>query len=319
MTQEELDSLMGLDTREASKAAKTLTLGDSSRHGGKRHLMEVARNVDHFNDGYMHSVKNQGGCGSCWAFAANTALEGTLAKKTDSDPVRISEQQLVDCTYTLDPDNEAFFGKDYKAYGCQGGWMSWAWDFQIDQGNMTDADYPYTSGNTGTETKCAHNYEAIEHYTHSYGQITTNTDDMKRKLMDQPLTVALNASSSAFQFYSSGVVTEADGCSTSLNHAVVLVGYTDDDGDNNDDDDNDDNDNNDNDDDDDNEPTPTSDCVVEKWWHECDNVQSGRRRMNRANENNNYWKVQNSWGTWWGDEGFILIEISGGAGVCGIN
>ena len=129
MTQDELNALMGLDSRQASQASTTLTLGDSSRHGGKRHLMEVAKNVDHFDDGYMHSVKNQGSCGSCWAFAANTALEGTLAKKTNTSPVRISEQQLVDCTYTLDPDNEAQFGKDYKDYGCQGGWMSWAWDF----------------------------------------------------------------------------------------------------------------------------------------------------------------------------------------------
>jgi len=69
------------------------------------HLIDVATNVDHFADGWMHSVKDQGGCGSCWAFAANTALEGTLAKKTESPPVRISEQQLVDCTLTTNPDN----------------------------------------------------------------------------------------------------------------------------------------------------------------------------------------------------------------------
>lgn len=91
--------------------------------------MEVATNVDHYEDGYMHRIKDQGGCGSCWAFAANTALEGTLAKKTDTEPVRISEQQLVDCTLTTNPDNHDRWGKDYYAYGCMGGWMSWAWDF----------------------------------------------------------------------------------------------------------------------------------------------------------------------------------------------
>ena len=149
MTQEELDSLMGLDAREASKAAKTLTLGDSSRHGGKRHLMEVAKNVDHFNDGYMHSVKNQGGCGSCWAFASNSAIEGTMGAKTNSKPERLSEQQLVDCTLTYDPANEAKFGKDYGMGGCNGGFMNGAWSFQHDQGAMLDEDYPYMSGETG--------------------------------------------------------------------------------------------------------------------------------------------------------------------------
>ena len=129
----------------------------------------------------------------------------------------------LDFTNTLNPDNEAQFGKDYKAYGCQSGWMSWAWDFQIDQGNMTEADYSNVSGNTQTEGKCAHNTSNIEHYTHSYGQISTNTNDMKRKLIDQSLIVALNASSSAIQFYSSSVVTEGEGCSNSLNNAVQIL------------------------------------------------------------------------------------------------
>jgi len=66
--------------------------------GGGRRLGHAATTVDHVKDGFMHPVKNQGGCGSCWAFGANTVLEGTIAKKTNSAPVRISEQQLVDCT-----------------------------------------------------------------------------------------------------------------------------------------------------------------------------------------------------------------------------
>lgn len=104
MTRDEYRSLLGVDT-EAANAKKTTLRDAAPRHKGKRHLIDVATNVDHFADGWMHSVKDQGGCGSCWAFAANTALEGTLAKKTESAPVRISEQQLVDCTLTTNPDN----------------------------------------------------------------------------------------------------------------------------------------------------------------------------------------------------------------------
>ena len=104
----------------------------------------------------MGPVKDQGSCGSCWAFAATTALEGTIAIKNQADPVRLSEQQVVDCTLTTNPENEKRFGVDYGANGCQGGWMSYAWDFIRDQGAMTDKDYPYTSGTTREESKCAH-------------------------------------------------------------------------------------------------------------------------------------------------------------------
>jgi len=61
----------------------------------------------------MHTVKDQGNCGSCWAFGANTTLEGTIAKKTNKSPVRLSEQQLVDCTLTTNNQNYIDFGKDY--------------------------------------------------------------------------------------------------------------------------------------------------------------------------------------------------------------
>ena len=96
MTKDEYKKLLGVDT-EAANAKKT-TLSDATPYKGNRHLIDVATKVDHYEDGWMHPIKNQGNCGSCWAFAANTALEGTLAKKTESAPVRISEQQLVDCT-----------------------------------------------------------------------------------------------------------------------------------------------------------------------------------------------------------------------------
>ena len=149
MTLEELNAMMGLDTNLVSENATTLTHGvsDTSRHGG-RQLAEVARNVDHFADGHMYDVKNQGTCGSCWAFASNSAIEGTMGAKTNSKPERISEQQLVDCTFKYDPANKAKFGKDYGMGGCGGGFMTGAWEFQADQGAMLDEDYPYVSGET---------------------------------------------------------------------------------------------------------------------------------------------------------------------------
>jgi hypothetical protein len=58
---------------------------------------------------------------------------------------------------------------------------------------------------------------------------------------------------------------------------------------------------------------------VTKWWHSCRDVEKPKRNLADVNGHTNYWKVQNSWGSRWGDEGFILIEIKDGDGVCGIN
>jgi len=66
----------------------------------------------------MIPVKNQQGCGSCWAFAATSVMEGMQAIATSSPAVRLSEQEAVDCTPA-----------SYGCYGCNGGWMDgyWKW------------------------------------------------------------------------------------------------------------------------------------------------------------------------------------------------
>ena len=97
---------------------RAVSLPQHSAFGGGRLLEDVATTVDHAADGFMVPVKNQGGCGSCWAFAANTAAEGTLAKKTSSSPVHLSEQQMVDCTLAVERGGTAYNGKDYGAWGC---------------------------------------------------------------------------------------------------------------------------------------------------------------------------------------------------------
>ena len=72
------------------------------------------------------------------------------------------------------------------------------------------------------------------------------------------------------------------------------------------------------------EPTPKDEdedgeiCSVTKWWRNCTTPDNGRRLADTQGDEG-YWKVQNSWGTGWGDEGFAKIAITGGSGVCGMN
>jgi C1A family cysteine protease len=78
----------------------------------------------------MNAVRNQGGCGSCWAFAATATFEGRYAIKKGSK-VELSEQQMVDCATAC--------------HGCGGGWSSAALQYvQSAGGQMSRASYPYT-------------------------------------------------------------------------------------------------------------------------------------------------------------------------------
>ena len=140
--------------------------------------------------------------------------------------------------------------------------------------------------------------------------------EMKAVWLKQPVSVSLDAGRAPFQFYRSGVVPADADCGEQLNHAIVGVGFTDDGGSP---------DPNPNPNPDPNpdpnpgpNPAPVGNCKVKKWWHTCEEAPA-RRNLQDASGLNNYWLMQNQWGTGWGDNGFIRIEISGGKGACGMN
>ena len=81
--------------------------------------------------GKVHPVKNQGICGSCWAFAAVLVEESMNAIKDGTSPVRLSEQQCVDCSYSYN--------------GCWGGWMMGCWQESKTNGLRSNATYSYTA------------------------------------------------------------------------------------------------------------------------------------------------------------------------------
>ena len=252
LTAEEKKKLTGW--REDNRLSRTKLY--HQRDGRGRRLIADATTVDHVKDGNMGAVKDQGYCGSCWAFAANTVLEGQVKIKTGVLK-RISEQHLVDCSlHTVTQ-----FNTRYWNYGCNGGWMSEAWKFQKNEGYMHNEDYKYESDTTYTEGACRHNNNKIIGNVTKIGKIdgSGSLEGLKEQVKKGPMTIAIDAGDAVFQNYKSGVIQAGDGCGTGLNHAVVIVGYSSGGSDGGDD----------TDPTPEPEPEPIEECTVFKWWHSC--------------------------------------------------
>jgi cathepsin F len=169
------------------------------------------------DQGVVSDVKDQGSCGSCWAFSTMGNLEGLYALEKGVVKT-FSEQQLVDCD-TLDS-------------GCNGGLMEYSFTWLKDNGGFNlDTDYPYR----GTKQACkSDSSKYVDMKVTGYKKLANgysnwdcvDEDGIKELLYETgPLAVALNAN--PLQTYSSGILDKtAAQCPTSgLNHAVTMVGY----------------------------------------------------------------------------------------------
>ena len=171
--------------------------------------------IDWVAAGRVEAVKNQGSCGSCYAFSANAAIVSAVAIKAGAAPVTLSEQQVVDCSR---PQGNA---------GCGGGWMANVYNYALSAGGLcSDVAYPYTGLDTAACGKAA--CTAVAKIT-SYTNLPANSRAaVESALLARPLAVAITASASSFQLYSSGVYADtrcADSAGGSVNHAVLLVAY----------------------------------------------------------------------------------------------
>jgi len=166
--------------------------------------------IDWTTKGAVTPIKNQGQCGSCWAFSTVMGVEGALAVET-GELLSLSEQNLVSCDHNGDQ-------------GCNGGLMDNAFEFIVTNGGIdTEKDYPYTSG-SGSSGTCKSDAKKVVTITAHTDVPQKDEDALKVAVAQQPVSVAIEADKSVFQLYKSGVLTSKE-CGTTLDHGVGIVGY----------------------------------------------------------------------------------------------
>ncbi|KAK9112682.1 hypothetical protein Scep_020201 [Stephania cephalantha] len=169
---------------------------------------DLPKSVDWREKGAVVGVKDQGSCGSCWAFSTVAAVEG-INKIVTGDLISLSEQELIDCDTSYNQ-------------GCQGGLMDYAFEFIINNGGIdTEDDYPYKTRD-GQCDQFRKNAKVVT--IDSYEDVPVNDEkSLQKAVANQPVSVAIEGGGRAFQLYKSGVFTGR--CGTALDHGVVAVGY----------------------------------------------------------------------------------------------
>ncbi|KAF0715821.1 Aste57867_3190 [Aphanomyces stellatus] len=183
-------------------------------------------------------IRNQGQCGSCWAFSTVGTVEAAHCLGA-GELLDLSEQQIVSCS------------TNGGSMGCSGGWPAAAMDWMKD-GACLESAWPYTSGKSGQTGSCSTQCQKSKL---SVGPTVKVSGEAKlQSALDmQPVSVLVEAGNSVWRNYKSGVVSQCPGARS--DHAVIAVAFDD-----------------------------------------------------------ASFKIKNSWGTSWGDKGYITLKRTGGAG-----
>lgn len=200
---------------------------------------------------YVTQVKQQGGCGSCWAFATTGVIESRSAIKTNK-LYSLSEQELLDCD-TID-------------HACNGGLPQNAFRYVERVGGLCGEQYyPYQQRRSQCRASSCYHVDPIRS---AHEVLPRNNEKaLETAVASGPVAVGIEADQRSFQLYKGGVMTAT--CGGNVDHAVLATGY-------------------------------------------------GRDSQSGLN----FWKVKNSWGSNWGESGYVRLwkdsGRNGGAGQCAI-
>mmetsp|Transcript_51216 Transcript_51216/g.116421 ORF Transcript_51216/g.116421 Transcript_51216/m.116421 type:complete len:343 (+) Transcript_51216:111-1139(+) len=227
------------------------TLDPSKPHPGKgiKPLKPGQEAVADWTGNYTTPIKDQGVCGSCWAFSVTEQIESDWMR-SGGEMLILSAQQVCSCTsYLLKP----------IVGGCRGGKPEKGFEYAEKPGLELDADYPYTSGRFGKTGDCSADKGKAVVKTSGFTNVAAGQKGAEELMAAYvggtgPLSIVVDASE--WSTYTGGVVSS---CGEDVDHAVQVVGV--------------------------------------------DTVQG-------------FWKVRNTWGTSWGESGFIRLAF--GNNTCAI-
>jgi len=208
MSDNEMQQMKGYN--KAAAFSLKATAGEAKPWKSKG--IAIADSLDWRTKGAVSPVKNQGGCGSCWAFGSAENIESRVFLKTGRMPI-LSEQQLVDCA--PNPNNCGGNG------GCLGSIPELAYDWVKDHGLASEYDYPYTGNST---SECQTSAKPAAFVTGHVRVPSNNYAAVMEALQEGPLAISVAAQQ--WSYYTGGVFEcTTEGLSTELDHVVQLVGY----------------------------------------------------------------------------------------------
>jgi len=193
--------------------------GPSAQTSKAPSTKDLPNSVNWVEAGATTGVKNQGQCGSCWAFATAEQIE-SYYQLASGELLELSAQQVTSCT----PNLVQCGGTG----GCYGSVTELGFNYLQLFGLVLDSDYPYVSGTSADSEECNYDLSSITPAValNGYEALPANDADAVMQHLAEVGPLAIAADASNWRFYNDGVF---DGCSfdenISINHGIQLVGY----------------------------------------------------------------------------------------------